>query len=83
MVDIFIKGIHVEPSVFCVKFVQDFNQSRDHDRSMSSKNQLKFWASAFNNPAGLPSSRVEHNLLLQRRWQEQEYRYAYTTKPFN
>ena len=41
MVDIFRKAIHFEPSVFCVKFVEDFNQSRDHDRSMSSKNELK------------------------------------------
>jgi len=42
MVDIFRKMIQIEPSAFCVKFVQDFNQSRDHDRSMSSKNQPQF-----------------------------------------
>jgi hypothetical protein len=41
MVDIFRKIIHIEPTVFCVKFVQDFNQSRDHDPKINHSFRLQ------------------------------------------
>jgi len=66
MIDIFRKMIHIEPPVFCVNFVQDFNQIHDHDRSISPKTNYNFRLQFL---IMLPGSlRMEHNLLLQRRW---------------